>query len=748
MISKILNREHLKPLMDYVLKEDSKILKFGNVLQIGDQTKHLFETTMTHLSLLNETKNKFVHIPISLTKEDIVSDEKFIDISENYLNKMGFNNQPYLIVRHFDSANPHVHIITTRVKENTKLIDSKNDRWKNKKVARSIEKEFGLSVVSNIKVKGNIKKFRTTKEYKFETDAGSQKKYIKDCINFIVGNYNITSFNTFIALLKEYEVKAHINETKTGKKGISFQIITKDSSLKSEFINPTIPGNRIYSNYTYPKLNDNFKKNEKAKANLKNKYRLKHSMISLFKSFENIEINDFPLIIKNIKGIEVEIVKSKSNILGYRVYDKSKYIYNSSEIDKSLTFNNELFSTEKKTKLSYNSNELKNIVKRELKKQITSFYLRSNKNKSSLLDFYKSKIDLPSKQIIDKSEKLTFLSKIENDKNKFSKYLETLKKDLINELIKEEQYKIKDEFNNKVRIIRELNNEKINIHLLTDSLNVKYKQLNISDNNGNYIKINNQDIKYNTSKYREISKYEKGFSISNYFCLKNIIFNEEEYSTHSNFSYLYLQKIYPDIYSNLNSELKNRYNRIALTSYFNYMNSLPSEDEESAIDYLKKANTKGFYFIKKDDELFMKSIYTSKTEIKVNDNIKEYLNNNLKQNEIDEQIQMFDKHLESINIDSLWLTDLIERKNYEKAAYLMKFENLKPLLTEKSLEFHLNSGLKEQFAKVSKYKKSQIKNSVKYSFRSYSNSKKQEFENYNSFIDEFTDKEKNKILNI
>ena len=59
-------------------------------------------------------------------------------IATEWLNKMGYGDQPYLIIFHKDTANNHVHIVTTRV-----------DR-QGKKISSAIEKVRGSQHLNNI----------------------------------------------------------------------------------------------------------------------------------------------------------------------------------------------------------------------------------------------------------------------------------------------------------------------------------------------------------------------------------------------------------------------------------------------------------------------------------------------------------------------------------------------------------------------------------------------------------------------
>lgn len=80
-------------------------------------------------------------------------DDKPIDpdrlklIAQSYMDKMGFGKQPFQVYEHFDKpGHQHIHIVSTRVKENGRLVTDSHNYRANARVCREVEKEFGLVV--------------------------------------------------------------------------------------------------------------------------------------------------------------------------------------------------------------------------------------------------------------------------------------------------------------------------------------------------------------------------------------------------------------------------------------------------------------------------------------------------------------------------------------------------------------------------------------------------------------------------
>ena len=53
---------------------------------------------------------------------DKLSKEKLKEIANEYMQKIGFGEQPYLLYQHHDAGHPHIHIVTTNIKADGKRI--------------------------------------------------------------------------------------------------------------------------------------------------------------------------------------------------------------------------------------------------------------------------------------------------------------------------------------------------------------------------------------------------------------------------------------------------------------------------------------------------------------------------------------------------------------------------------------------------------------------------------------------------
>ena len=127
--------------------EDAKVL-FSNRMLLNEdgnfsigECMHSFEMQMpVQLS----TKKPIVHISINPHPEDVLSDQQLADIAQEYMQKLGYGNQPYLVYKHEDIDRHHIHIVGLRVDENGKPLNDKFEHRRSKQITRELEKKYDL----------------------------------------------------------------------------------------------------------------------------------------------------------------------------------------------------------------------------------------------------------------------------------------------------------------------------------------------------------------------------------------------------------------------------------------------------------------------------------------------------------------------------------------------------------------------------------------------------------------------------
>lgn len=158
MIGKITKGSGFKGCVSYVLgKDQAKLLDCSGVLTESQQT---IINSFCIQSLLNpDIKKPVGHISLSYSVEDApkLTDQKMIELAQEYMKGMGITDTQYIIARHHDREHPHVHIVFNRIDNDGKTISDKNDRYRNEQVCKQLKTEHGLYFA---KGKENVKQER------------------------------------------------------------------------------------------------------------------------------------------------------------------------------------------------------------------------------------------------------------------------------------------------------------------------------------------------------------------------------------------------------------------------------------------------------------------------------------------------------------------------------------------------------------------------------------------------------------
>jgi hypothetical protein len=91
-----------------------------------------------------EDVNKPVfHCSLSAAPEDKISAERWLDIAADFVKRMGYENSPWVAIRHHDTAIDHVHIVASRIDNDGSYVPNQ-EKKRSQTVCRELEKEYDL----------------------------------------------------------------------------------------------------------------------------------------------------------------------------------------------------------------------------------------------------------------------------------------------------------------------------------------------------------------------------------------------------------------------------------------------------------------------------------------------------------------------------------------------------------------------------------------------------------------------------
>ena len=127
--------------------EEAKVLFSNRMLLSEDGNFSIGECMRSfemQMPVQLSTKKPILHISINPHPEDVLSDSQLSDIAREYMRKLGYGDQPYLVYKHTDIDRHHIHIVGLRVDENGRPLNDRFEHRRSKQITRELEQKYNL----------------------------------------------------------------------------------------------------------------------------------------------------------------------------------------------------------------------------------------------------------------------------------------------------------------------------------------------------------------------------------------------------------------------------------------------------------------------------------------------------------------------------------------------------------------------------------------------------------------------------
>src|ERR1035437_3380774 len=83
--------------------------------------------------------NKGYHISLNLPHHENLPESRFVDLAQDYIKGMKYENCPYLIYKHADKEHSHVHIIISSIDYDGKKVNDSFYKLRSQQLSRELE---------------------------------------------------------------------------------------------------------------------------------------------------------------------------------------------------------------------------------------------------------------------------------------------------------------------------------------------------------------------------------------------------------------------------------------------------------------------------------------------------------------------------------------------------------------------------------------------------------------------------------
>ena len=184
-------------------KDEGKLLATNRIFDDGTgkvNIRKALEDFMHFIPDRCRTENPVVHISLNPHPDDRLTDTDMENIAREYMEKIGFGGQPYMVYKHEDIDRHHMHIVTIRVKEDGKAISSSNNFYQSKKATRELEKKYNLHTAERGQAISEIPL------RKVNASEGDVKKQIANTVKAVVRGYHYQTLGELSAVLSLYNI--------------------------------------------------------------------------------------------------------------------------------------------------------------------------------------------------------------------------------------------------------------------------------------------------------------------------------------------------------------------------------------------------------------------------------------------------------------------------------------------------------------------------------------------------------------
>ena len=218
MIAKISSTENLGGALGYnfkkVEKGEASILHAAELYQ-NKEGRYTMEDVLVDMEALIpkkcRTKKTVFHCSLNPHPDEKLSDETLMQIAREYMEALGYGNQPYIVFKHNDIAREHIHIVSLRVDSEGRKLNDRFEKRRSKQITDALERKYNLIPSSKV----TDKAMKETP--KIDTNKGNIKEQVASVVRMVLGHYRFCSLGELNAILSKYNLA--VEEVKTEFRG-------------------------------------------------------------------------------------------------------------------------------------------------------------------------------------------------------------------------------------------------------------------------------------------------------------------------------------------------------------------------------------------------------------------------------------------------------------------------------------------------------------------------------------------------
>jgi hypothetical protein len=178
--------------------------------------KDCMDSFYPYLANNNRTEKIVFHASLNPDPKDKLTNSELAKIAKAYMEKLGYGNQPYTVLKHSDIKREHLHIVSLRIDENGRKINDSYEVARSMKICKELEQQFNL-----VPLVKDERGFEIPKPIHYKD--GDLKHKAGNIIKLVMNNFCFQSFGEFCIMLEHFNLTAE--EVQGIHKGILYSVL-------------------------------------------------------------------------------------------------------------------------------------------------------------------------------------------------------------------------------------------------------------------------------------------------------------------------------------------------------------------------------------------------------------------------------------------------------------------------------------------------------------------------------------------
>ncbi len=198
------------------LSKDWKLISSSGDIRIYEGRKAMADDIARPSRQRKPVKDPVGHISLDFHPSDAprMTDELMAEVAQDYMRQMGLTNTPYIVVRHYDKAHPHCHIVFSRVDYDGKILTQTTNFKKNERVCKALNLKHRL-IQGRSKLNTDISKLRGKEKVRYQLVHDIARVYLSP---------SVTDWDSFVGRLHRNGITVREKTGKSGRVNLYFGV--------------------------------------------------------------------------------------------------------------------------------------------------------------------------------------------------------------------------------------------------------------------------------------------------------------------------------------------------------------------------------------------------------------------------------------------------------------------------------------------------------------------------------------------